>query len=1391
MTDPKHLMKRLLTTPVTLALSLSLSSGALLPAAMAAPGDTNSINNGRDVAGGTYYNTADNKTTFINNRGSDGLVVGAGTTVRGLEVLNGLPTGNGGTLHFYAPGSMVRLDGNVDVSGLIRNGSYIGNGGRVFVDSAMLFQNGSIFANGLNGGSVQFNVGSAMFGPSSRVEAQGFGGLAGTISVNAVGTVDLRNGAVFDASGRSINTQTLSDNVNVNVVGSLVNNQGIIRANAINVGGDGHVALLGSNGALATAEAFEAGRTTATAPTVSADSGTNGGVIRLVSNGQTRTDCVDCAADKGQAEGIVTLDEANSIKALNASLIATSEGNVVNSGTVQANGAPNTNTNPALGLNGGNGGKIIIASTNDVNNTGLIEAKGGKGANYFNPENLGQVPGQGGNGGLVTISALRNINNTGNGVIDASGGQGGASSSSLTDDTVGFSDTRTNDAVIGFNPLNGNPLVGDANNQVAIAAYNAETVVDGGIRAGNGGNGGVVALSYGNALTNDSTISANGGNGGQGLAVRTDALADGGVRQTAQSVALSVGGAGGFGGNGGLIALSGPSNPTGTGTFQANGGRGGDGGNATARAAALAIGSGYNDFDENALASAGAAGGQGGAGGNGGLILTPDVATANPASFSTSGGAGGDAGLASAEARTLAVDAAFAQAIAQGRNGSNAFALGTTINIPNTNPITDFTPGSTASVVRDAFQNRSIYNLDRTGTEALVTPFGSLGRGSSQAIHTTTPFLKTADGLVEVLAGVSPGPGNTPAVDYANAAADVTLTGSGAAGANGFLAQTQNNEVIVTGNTALLLSKGGSPANSVNGIINDAITNGAIRFVNTTQGQPIRHALVSDVSGNSLSLDKPADGSLNGLTSLTVNHLGSVVETEDGTVTNDLTIPDGTQWTVGLAPESGNVSSGGGHASLTTKTNLITEGSAGLYAYGSNTGGSLALTGSNVLLTSNRTDASFTTLSTNTGNTAFHGGAISVKADGTVWNDPGINDDTDTTISANGNNLGGTVRLQAGVLLANNGNVFANGGQQGGVVVGKSGLVALNQQTINANGGQQGGYVRWHGNAIAVNGPDVPGEINSVGYPGDITATGGVNGGVIKLTSGGPVPDGYTNAETDGLTNLLLNQAGFGITQGTLQASGTSNGSLITLLPNGPLPLGSAINAGNLNTQGGETDAGVIDIAGNGLAFATETSTFNGVATGTSPVAFFANASAAGTRFIAGDGAVRAAVCDQPIPTNPETPGNPNTPPDGNPGVDPNTGLDITSFLFQNQRPYLLDRLPVPTNNKLVLRLGQPGLFLAKAYTPVTQEILNLALEEYNRELANGKTIDEALRITRLYLEQAGVDGEIASQLVEQVAAGSYKADNRVVKVLQTIANQPVVEEQPVTPVENGEPLRQ
>lgn len=126
---------------------------------LAAAGDVNSVNTAPASQSGIYINTASSHTVFQNSSGG-GLWLHSGSTVNGLETTSSnTSNGNGGTLYFQAPGSVVRLDGNIDVTA-IRNGTlYTANGGKVFLDSAYLFQNGNIYASGsVKGKLTQVNV---------------------------------------------------------------------------------------------------------------------------------------------------------------------------------------------------------------------------------------------------------------------------------------------------------------------------------------------------------------------------------------------------------------------------------------------------------------------------------------------------------------------------------------------------------------------------------------------------------------------------------------------------------------------------------------------------------------------------------------------------------------------------------------------------------------------------------------------------------------------------------------------------------------------------------------------------------------------------------------------------------------------------------------------------------------------------------------------------------------------------------------------------------------------------------------------------------------------------------------------------------------------------------
>jgi hypothetical protein len=1317
---------------IALALSLSIGSSAFA--------DVNQTINGQTIPGGTFYNTADGKTTFTNNNGAGDLHLPTGNTVRGLEY----GTGNGGTLHFYAPGGMVRLDGNIDVSALKSGNAYMGNGGRVFVDSAFVFQNGTIFANGYNGGTVQFNVGGAMFGPNAKIQAAGFGGLAGNISVNSSGIVDIQQGALFDASGRSISARDASSNVNINIVGSLVNNEGVIKANAVTED-------------LTTGEIAFASR--GESIQIENSGGTDGGVIRIVATGQTRTDCIDCVADKAEASGVLSAEEAADLKSRHDALVAAHDGDVVNTGTIQANGAdgstpiywdgdyksydgpeyPTTSSK-----DGGNGGVIIASAADDITNDGLIQANGGNGADHYDYseistlskklgdyDNTTSLAGKGGNGGVISLSATDTVTNgtttgeckTSDATIEANGGHGGShygtAEAYVTDIHTGG---ESEIVVVGPNSQLNNINAAEAAIKNAIkhdgtegAKADATAYADNSDYAGGqGGTGGAIGISYGKTLQNNGTIAAKGGNGGNGPSASAYAKATTNVSKTykayykennrgkftiksitsdayvenAYAKAVAKGGNGGNGGQGGIVVLSGPVNPTGNGLITVNGGHGGNGGNATATAYAKASGA-YAQAEATAIAGAG------GQGGKAGYVVAPS--TSVTFNYSAKDGNSGVAGEAQAKAEAVGKsgwwsDKEYAKAYAKGNNQSDADA-----------------------VARHRDEDTDVIN------------------------PTFDPF-------------------------------------------NNSLQKTQANELLVHGNTAILMSKDGKYGNYA--YLSDRLDDATVRTVNDPlYGEtlpekgldPIRHFTVASiVTKPALNLDKPSTRliNLNNLTSLTV------------TTTGDVTVPAGELWTAGIASTgwfSSDIAQGGGHISVVAPKGTIINGGA-LMTFGLHTGGSVALAG---VAVKNGLDihcgGSPGVIITNG---LIHGGSIILKGSEAVENlavPGGKGGDRPSLISSGAllfpSLMGGTIRLQSlNGWVFNESPILANGLLHGGSIIAKAYTAAINNGVVQAKAyglpvsseaspilmGKtslvevpdeetpvtltgSGGFIRWHGNGLAVNG-----SIYNTGAVMDVT--GPAQGGIIQLTAGGP-----TSLNAAWLPQLV---DGVGITQGTLLPLG--NASVINSLA--ALPLGSALNAGIMDARATNTDGtiGQIDIAGDAFAGIEGTSIING-----QPYApgYFTNPLIGGpVRLVAGEGAVKAVVCGGDVPETPFNPETPNTPVVTK-TLTPFT-FNIGGLPFQYYRP---DLIGTPVNQKLVLRLGKGSSFLAKGYASVTQEILTLAVKEYNRELAYGKTPDKALASTIHYLQDSGISADVALQLAEAIDAGSFKAEAPVLKALKTL----------------------
>jgi hypothetical protein len=608
--------------PVTLAVSVSMFS---FPLAFSAPGEINSINTSNTIVGGTYLNTPGSRTTFTPGSSGGTMTLPTGSLLRGLEAdpTSHAITGNGGTIDVRNPNGVVFLKGDVDVSA-VRNGSaYTGSGGKLFVESAYLFQSGNVYANGVNGGLVQFNVGGMTLNNNAQINAQGVGGAGGSVNINSTGIVDLRTGSVVDTSGKVIGT--FDTNV-INIEGSAINNQGVIRANGIVAAdtrpdnGDAAVMLanpnLANNPVPPPITAGDGTHDTATMTNIlfatpgSADF--RGGVIRLVAAGQSNNTATVITNADSQA---ISDADKTALNSRNAQIVQLNEGDVLNRGNLFADGALSKN-----------GGTIIVNAAHNIINSATVHANGAAGIDgIFDVNGNGA---NGGNGGTISFNAMNAINNTAN--IIANGGQGARANS------------------VSVSTANG----ADANATVTGVG-------------GQGGQGGLIAFSS-SSMTNASAITANGGKGGLGGHANSfDTENATAANPNPIAKATSVAGKGGAGGIGGLVVFSGNGNPTAGGSVQVNGGQGGNGGNAWADTSAS---SNTGTPTAQATSTAGAAG----AGGAAGALVSPSGSTfTSGQTFSAKAGGLGNSGNASFRQVTV-------------KNGVNTTVTGSTPGVVGT-----------------------------------------------------------------------------------------------------------------------------------------------------------------------------------------------------------------------------------------------------------------------------------------------------------------------------------------------------------------------------------------------------------------------------------------------------------------------------------------------------------------------------------------------------------------------------------------------------------------------------------------------------------------------------------------------------------------------------------
>jgi hypothetical protein len=535
---------------LSLTVALSPISYALSP--------INSTQDGPIIEGGTYYNTEDSKTTFMNTASGD-LWLQGGTTVRGLEVnCNGRLTSNGGNMLLSAPEHVVRVDGTIDARGLLNGqGAYLGNGGKVTVNSAYLFQNGNIFAQGAYGGNVQFNVNSATVGPQAKVDASAStDGLGGTIRIKATGVVDIKSGAILNTSGIA----HFDTNV-IEVIGGLVNNEGLIQADGI----DGNHGLDASKAA--------------------------GGAIRLVAQGNINLNPV---ANAIYSSKTFTPIQANTIFHSIHDLAKNNDASIRNLGSITANGKTLAlSRQDQIDGDGGSAGSISLTASRSILNSGYICTNGGLGETAgsggqmrfmggHTSRNDGLIMANGGQsytpkaaGGQGGYIILNNFVNTG--TITAAGGEGDHGGDG---GTIGLSKIWNQGAIQANGAVGNSQYLGHGGLGGVITAtdfVNAKTGIlnakggDGtGPNTGLGGIGGVMNLTK---LTNQGTVSVDGGFGGGAL----ESLGGNGGRLKGNSVinagtiSASGGGSSLQGGDGGAMIFTKLQNKN---TIIANGGDG-------------------------------------------------------------------------------------------------------------------------------------------------------------------------------------------------------------------------------------------------------------------------------------------------------------------------------------------------------------------------------------------------------------------------------------------------------------------------------------------------------------------------------------------------------------------------------------------------------------------------------------------------------------------------------------------------------------------------------------------------------------------------------------------------------------------------------------------------
>ena len=1097
-------------------------------------GNTGDITVGSGAAGLQFSATGGSAGSTSGNGGAINLSAGRNLTSPTAGVLTVTPlgnVGNGGQLNLTA-GTAV-TNGVMTVGALTANGAATGNGGTINLtnnSSGLLTVNGAVNASaGATSGS----------GGAITITNTGAGGANGGISVTNNLTANRRGGSTpgaitVNAGGATPGAVTIAGSFNANSVGAATANGGavsvtgrsitingnnrVFSANAAGAGNGGSVSFtsLGATGDITAAGTGL--QFTATGGSAGSAAG-NGGTVTL-SAGR------NLSIPAGSTINVNALGTTGNAGNVNLAASVTSTNGTLTAGAINANGGAN-----------GNGGNVTLTN----NSAGLLTAAGAIGASAGATSGAsGSITitnlGSGGANGGITVSnnltATRRGSVGGTIAVNSGGGTPGAVTiaGSFNNSALGAATANGGSVTVTGRTItiNGNNRVFSANaagagtggsvqftslgaaGDISGTGTGMQFTATGGSAGSAAGNGGTVSLSAARTLglpvSSTINVSALGTNGVGGNALLTASN----VTTTGNLTAGAITANGAANGQGGVVSVT--NNSTGLitlgGTINANGGAtSGNGGTLTVTNTGAAGANGGVLIASAASLNANATQGSGGA-------VTINAGGATPGAITFGGGgavvsangggaAGGAAirngGTISITGRSVAVTAGLQTFRANAASSGN----GGTVSVTALGNTGDITVGSGATGLQ----------FSATGGSA-----GSAGgNGGTISLSAGRNLTSPAAGVMNVNVLGNVGNGGTLNLTASTAVTNGTLTvgtltaNAAATGTGGIINLTSNSSSTIALNNTISVNGGTTAGNG-----------GTLTVTNTGAGGT--NGGISIASGVSQNANT------------TVGSGGSITLNAGGATPGNVTFGGG----------GGVVSANGGGP----------VGGAGV-----NSGGTVSVTGQNVILT-----AGSETFRAN-GASSGNGGTVSVSALGATG---------DITVGVGATGL---------LFSATGGSAGSNAGNGGtiNITAGRNvtipGAAVISTNPLGNNG--TGGNISLVAGATAASGQLKVSQALSANGVG----TGGGGNINISYRDTNPLIVGAAGANSFITGNITANAAGAAATGGTVTISNTAASALDVTL-NGTISANASLaaNLGNINFVPSST-AQAVSVVGPGNLF--------------------------------------------------------------------------------------------------------------------------------------------------------------------------------------------------------------